>query len=145
MASAYQYSATDKWRNVRILFAFLSFLLRTYSLATQLVSSKKVERRNSIFPSRLSTSSHKGECKVRHRITKGKLCCQAGESVVSLGELWSHSNKTAIFQWKDLCYVIKIKQKTRLILDPECPTVRTVHVLRCVLYCPVRKLVLFVL
>lgn len=116
LASAYQYYASNRWRNVGIVIAFAVFLLGTYLAATEYISAKKSKGEVLVFqrghiPRALKEKNHDEES------------TDAGRGA-SLAQTQSYTEatdiilkQTAIFSWKDVCYDIKIKNEERRILD----------------------------
>jgi pleiotropic drug resistance (PDR) family protein len=114
--STYRYYASHRWRNFGILIAFLVGLLCTYLVAAELVSAKKskgevlVFRRGhkAVSAKRLPDDAEAGSR--GHPITAANdHKAQEVSSVIQ--------RQTAIFQWKDVCYDIKIKGEERRLLD----------------------------
>ncbi|KAF1997403.1 putative multidrug resistance ABC transporter [Amniculicola lignicola CBS 123094] len=111
--SAYNYTHGHKWRNLGIMFVFMFGLMAVYLAATEFITAKK----------------SKGEVLVFRR---GHKILKAGKSTDDLensptgnpGLVTTESNalamierQTAIFQWQNVCYDIKIKSEERRILD----------------------------
>lgn len=115
--SSYQYYHAHKWRNVGILFAFLFFFMITYLTAAEFITAKKskgevlVYRRGHVPAAVAKTSADDSEA------AGGK----PGDLKRAEGEDQDFSNviqkQTAIFQWHNVCYDIKIKKEPRRILD----------------------------
>lgn len=115
--SLYNYHASHRWRNFGILIAFLFGFLCSYLVAAEFVTAKK----------------SKGEILVFRRghipaAAKQKLAGDAesgngNQVVVEKREVRTQDisdviqRQTAIFQWKNVCYDIKIKGEERRILD----------------------------
>jgi len=115
MNSAFEYYHSHKWRNFGILIVFLLGLMASYLIAAELVSAKKskgellVFRRGHIPTALAKTTPDDAEA--------------AGEKQGALTERGLHpisskiQKQTAIFQWRNVCYDIKIKKEPRRILD----------------------------
>ncbi|KAL4867801.1 hypothetical protein BDV12DRAFT_170614 [Aspergillus spectabilis] len=111
--SAYDYNASHKWRNIGIIFAFMFVLGAIYLVATDFITEKKPKGEILVFP-----RGHKA-------LKKGK----SGDDLEGAGgrsitlensdpdDLAMIERQTAIFQWKDVCFDIKIGKENRRILD----------------------------
>jgi ATP-binding cassette, subfamily G (WHITE), member 2, PDR len=115
--SAFEYHHSHKWRNVGIVFAFMFFLMCTYLIATELITSKKSKGEVLVFrrghtPASLKEKSHDEE--TTDAGANGAALARK-ESFVEASEVIQ--KQTAIFSWKDVCYDIKIKGEPRRILD----------------------------
>lgn len=114
---SYQYYDSNKWRNFGILWVFLIGLMVCYLVAAELVSAKKskgeilVFRRGHIPASLLQKSTDDTEANLTRE--KTGLDRQATQDQA----LNIIQRQEAIFQWRDVCYDIKIKSETRRILD----------------------------
>jgi ATP-binding cassette subfamily G (WHITE) protein 2 (PDR) len=112
--SSYGYVASHKWRNVGILFAFMFILMGIYLVATEFVSAKKSKgevlvfrRGHKILKKSKSEEDLEGGA-VGRRLALEKTQSEAMAII---------EPQTAIFQWKDVCYDIKIGKEPRRILD----------------------------
>jgi ATP-binding cassette subfamily G (WHITE) protein 2 (PDR) len=115
IGTAYQYVHSHKWRNLGILFVFMFGLMAVYLAATEFITEKK----------------SKGEVLVFRRGHKGLETRKSSEDMesgstgrpVAAAKTDSDDNiaiierQTAIFQWSDVCYDIKIGKEPRRILD----------------------------
>ena len=116
IGSNYQYYAYNKWRDFGILVAFAVGLGIAYLVATELVQSKKSKGEVLLF--------RRGQKPAALKDKKGDI--EATDTAAGAG-LETTMNKqdvsaiiqkqTAIFQWKDVCFDIKIKGEPRRILD----------------------------
>jgi ATP-binding cassette subfamily G (WHITE) protein 2 (PDR) len=110
--SAYNYQASHKWRNFGILWVFMLGLMMVYLVATEFISSAKskgevlVFRRGHTIPKSASTDD------LENAPTGRNAAVQNDSDEIAIIE-----RQTAIFQWKDVCYDIKIKGEERRILD----------------------------
>jgi ABC-type lipoprotein export system ATPase subunit len=111
--SAYSYTASHKWRNIGVIFAYMFLLGAVYLVATDFITEKKPKGEILVFP-----RGHKA-------LKKGKpdedLEGGSGRSVIvektGSDGLAMIERQTAIFQWKDVCFDIKIGKENRRILD----------------------------
>ncbi|OAL21411.1 hypothetical protein AYO20_11376 [Fonsecaea nubica] len=119
---SYKYFASHKWRNIGILFAFTIGLCVVYLVATETVSAKKSKGEVLLFrrghkPAFLKEQASDMETggsdpnlvALERRQTKDEQLTRQVTAVIQ--------KQTAIFQWKDVCYDIKIKGQPRRILD----------------------------
>ncbi|OAG41545.1 hypothetical protein AYO21_04247 [Fonsecaea monophora] len=119
---SYKYFASHKWRNIGILFAFTIGLCIVYLVATETVSAKKSKGEVLLFrrghkPAFLKEQASDMETggsdpnlvALERRQTKDEQLTRQVTAVIQ--------KQTAIFQWKDVCYDIKIKGQPRRILD----------------------------
>lgn len=116
--SQYAYYASNKWRNVGIIFAFMIFLMFCYLAATELISGKKSKGEVLVFrrghtPSSLKQHPHDVET-VDDGAADGAALAKK-ESYTEASDIIQ--KQTAIFSWRDVCYDIKIKSEERRILD----------------------------
>lgn len=119
--SSYQYYASNKWRDIGILFAFMVGLLLAYLAATETISAKKSKGEVLLFrrghkPAFLKEPAPDAEAgntdqaiALERKQTKDEELARHVSAVIQ--------KQTAIFQWKDVCYDIKIKGQPRRILD----------------------------
>jgi ABC-type multidrug transport system ATPase subunit len=113
--SAFQYTHAHKWRNIGILFVFVFGLMALYLGATELVSSKKSKGEVLVF--------RRGHKLIKKSKSTDDLESAPTGRPVSPGKSENSDNiaiierQTAIFQWSDVCYDIKIKGQPRRILD----------------------------
>lgn len=108
--TAYAYSNDNLWRNLGIVIAFMIFFMFVYLTATEYITEE----------------ASKGEVLLFRRGRQPK--AQAPDSETTADATYRAEEKgegsganiqrqTAIFQWQDLCYDIKIKAEERRILD----------------------------
>jgi ATP-binding cassette subfamily G (WHITE) protein 2 (PDR) len=114
ISSAFDYQASHKWRNFGILWAFMFALMFIYLAATEYITAKKskgevlVFRRGHRLPSPKSRSTEDLEAAPAGR----NVAVQNDSDNIAIIE-----RQTAIFQWRNVCYDIKIKKEDRRILD----------------------------
>ena len=119
---SYQYYASHKWRNIGIIFAFMIGLCAMYLIATETVTAKKSKGEVLLFrrghvPAYLNgkasdTESQNSDPNLAALTRKQTMDEELTRQVSAVIQ-----RQTAIFQWKDVCYDIKIKGKPRRILD----------------------------
>ena len=123
--SAYYYAASHRWRNFGILFAFMIFFTTIYLVATEYIQGEKskgevlvfrrghvppeLEEENKAKPNDEESANEKVAGSVPPRKHKTHEEATAATDILE--------RQTAIFQWQDVCYDIKIKKETRRILD----------------------------
>ncbi|EON95863.1 putative abc drug exporter protein [Phaeoacremonium minimum UCRPA7] len=113
ISSAYGYTASHKWRNIGVIFAYMFLLGAVYLVATDFITEKKPKGEILVFP-----RGHKALKKSRaiDDLEDGKERNVAMEQTET-GDLAMIERQTAIFQWKDVCFDIKIGKENRRILD----------------------------
>jgi len=113
--TAYQYYHGNKWRDWGILVAFIIFFMGTYLIASEYISGQKSKGEVLLF--------QRGELK---RMEKEKRNPDIEEGLGAKATTIKTSEardvsmipkQTAIFQWEDMVYDIKIKGESRRILD----------------------------
>ncbi|KAI8935400.1 hypothetical protein NX059_007981 [Plenodomus lindquistii] len=113
--SAFEYKHEYKWRNWGILWGFLIGLMLVYLVATEYITAKKskgevlVFRRGHVVPGAKSQSTEDLEAAAPGRSVNAQ-----NDSSDNLAMI---ERQTAIFQWRNVCYDIKIKKEERRILD----------------------------
>ncbi|KAF2866968.1 putative multidrug resistance ABC transporter [Massariosphaeria phaeospora] len=114
IASAFEYYNSNKWRNLGIMFAFMFGLMALYLVATEFITAKKSKGEVLVF--------RRGHKALKSSKSSDDLeSAPAGRNVVAdkthSDDIAIIERQTAIFQWKDVCYDIKIKGEPRRILD----------------------------
>lgn len=114
LRTSFQYYNSHKWRNLGIIFGFMIFFMTTHLLATEYISESKSKGEVLIFR-RGHTPPKRSEDDVELVERVG----QADKTEDSSGKEVTASiqKQTAVFQWQDVCYDIKIKKEERRILD----------------------------
>jgi len=113
--SAFSYEAKNKWRNFGILWAFCFALMMIYLVATEFITAAKskgevlVFRRGHKVPGPKSQSTDDLES-----IPAGRNVAVQKDSSDNIAII---ERQTAIFQWRNVCYDIRIKKEHRRILD----------------------------
>ncbi|KAF3483216.1 multidrug resistance ABC transporter [Arthroderma uncinatum] len=110
---AYSYTASNKWRNVGVIFAYMFLFMIVYLIAAEKVTEKKPKGEILVF--------RRGHKALKKSKSEEDLEGGSGRSVVleknRSDELAIIERQTAIVQWKDVCYDIKIGKEDRRILD----------------------------
>ncbi|MCJ1478445.1 hypothetical protein MMC13_007125 [Lambiella insularis] len=114
--TTFQYYASHKWRNLAIIIAIMMFLMTTYLVASEYISAKKSKGEVLLFqrghtPAAL-TKTTPDDTEAAN--TNEKTMAESRMSKVISAVI---QKQTAIFQWHDVCYDIKIKGENRRILD----------------------------
>lgn len=116
IASSYQYYASHRWRNFGILIAFMVGLMLMYLAAAEKVSAKKSKGEVLVFRrGHIPANRTKPKSDAEAADTAEPAVIQKQMSVEEVSNVIQR--QTAIFQWKDVCYDIKIKGEDRRILD----------------------------
>ncbi|KAL1851111.1 Multidrug resistance protein [Paecilomyces lecythidis] len=111
--SSYRYSKSHRWRNFGILWAFLIFFFATYLAATEYIQAKKSKGEVLVFQRGHIPAAMKQSSSDDPEAASSKPRQAQNEE-----ESWGAIQKqTAIFQWRNVCYDIKIKGEPRRILD----------------------------
>ena len=115
--TSFAYYASHRWRNFGIIIAFTVFFMFCYLVSAELVSSKKSKGEVLVFrrghtPATLTktTPDDAEAAGAGHAVPTEKQSDSQNISNVI-------QKQTAIFQWHDVCYDIKIKTEERRILD----------------------------
>ncbi|KAH8423667.1 pleiotropic drug resistance family ABC transporter [Aspergillus melleus] len=106
--TTYQYTRSHLWRNLAIMIGFMVFFMFVYLLATELVSEAMSKGEVLIF--------RRGHQPKNTQDSETPLDTGYKEDSPKEGSA-NIQRQTAIFQWQDLCYDIKIKGEPRRILD----------------------------
>ena len=118
IAESYQYYPDHRWRNFGILIAFMIGLMGVYLSASEFISSKKSKGEILVFrrghaPAAVTKNNpddvEAGGAGESNSIAQTRTKDQHASDVIQ--------KQTAIFQWHDVCYDIKIKSEDRRILD----------------------------
>ena len=111
--SSYGYTALHKWRNIGIIFVLMFVLMSVYLIATEFITEKKSKGEVLVF-----RRGHKAlkKSKLEEDLEGGSGRGIAVEKTQS-DDIAIIERQTAIFQWKDVCYDIKIGKEHRRILD----------------------------
>ncbi|ETN41430.1 uncharacterized protein HMPREF1541_03366 [Cyphellophora europaea CBS 101466] len=116
IGSLYRYTSSHRWRNFGILWVFLIGLMCCYLAAAEVVSAKKskgevlVFRRGHIPPAAKAMINDDESGSGNNVVTeKQEVRKQDISNLIQ--------KQTAIFQWSNVCYDIKIKKEERRILD----------------------------
>ena len=118
LARNYQYYYSHLWRNLGIIFGFTIFFMAIYLLATEFIKESKsrgevlIFRRGEKRPEPVRDTGADDSEMSRQSTMAEKTFDDGGSSEVANIE-----KQTAIFQWQDVCYDIKIKGKPRRLLD----------------------------
>ncbi|CAG8139031.1 unnamed protein product [Penicillium olsonii] len=110
LATAYNYTNDHLWRNLGIVFAFMIFFMFVYLTATEYISEAASKGEVLLFRRGNQPKATKGDAE-----TTPDSAYRADETAERAGA--NIQRQTAIFQWQDLCYDIKIKSEERRILD----------------------------
>lgn len=113
ISSAYGYTASHKWRNIGVIFAYMFLLGAVYLVATDFITEKKSKGEILVFP-----RGHKALKKAKtvddleSGIERNATLDQSASDNLAMIE-----RQTSVIQWKDVCFDIKIGKENRRILD----------------------------
>lgn len=112
--SQYGYYASHRWRNFGILIVFMIGLMCAYLAATEYISAKKSKGEVLVFPRGHLPAALKEKTSDIESADMGSraVTSQSHQNVSDVIQ-----KQTAIFQWHNVCYDIKIKNEERRILD----------------------------
>lgn len=114
--SGYQYYASHKWRNFGIIIAFMIGLMVTYLVSAEFVSAKKSKGEVLVFPRGQKPASLKESARDAEAGNTGRpVTAEKGDQMQPISSIIQ--KQTAIFQWRDVCYDIKVKGGERRLLD----------------------------
>lgn len=113
IGSAYRYYNSHKWRNFGILWVFLIGLMFIYLAATEVITAKKSKGEVLVF--------RRGHKSLKSKPADDLESAPPGRNVAAAkdnsDDIAIIERQTAIFQWRNVCYDIKIKKEDRRILD----------------------------
>ncbi|KAJ5376094.1 CDR ABC transporter [Penicillium cosmopolitanum] len=110
---SYQYSKAHLWRNFGILVAFMVFFMATYLIGTEYISESKSKGEVLLF-----RQGHQPKYVGGEPDAESSPMPNTNEKTDETNpESPAIQRQTAIFQWEDVCYDIKIKGEPRRILD----------------------------
>lgn len=112
---AFNFKESNKWKNLCIMFPYIIVLCAMHLAATEFITERKSKGEVLLFrrghaPSQLKekTSDIEGG---------GNAVTKVEKSSTNVNVAAVIKKQTAIFQWEDVCYDIKIKGEPRRILD----------------------------
>ncbi|KAJ5813395.1 uncharacterized protein N7503_000145 [Penicillium pulvis] len=108
--TAYAYTNDHLWRNLGIVIAFMIFFMFVYLIATEYITEAASKGEVLLFRRGIQPKAQAGDAE-----TTADATYRAEEKAE--GTEANIQRQTAIFQWQDLCYDIKIKTEERRILD----------------------------
>ncbi|KAL3468943.1 ABC-2 type transporter-domain-containing protein [Aspergillus californicus] len=113
IASAYGYHVEHKWRNIGVIFAYMFLLCGVYLVGADFITEKKPKGEILVFP--------RGHRALKKGKTGDDVEGSSDRSVTveknDPDNLAMIERQTAIFQWKDVCFNVKIGKEDRRILD----------------------------
>lgn len=114
--TTYQYYASHKWRNFGLLLVFMVGLMTMYLVAAELVSAKKSKGEVLVFRRGYKPAALKDGPQDAESGTTGRaLRAEKNNDLQPISSIIQ--KQTAIFQWKNVCYDIKVKGGERRLLD----------------------------
>ncbi len=117
IASAFDYSASHKWRNIAVVLAFTAFFMATYLGATESISAKKSKGEVLIFRRGHTPFGAKARYPTDVESVEHFDNLYQQKQMRGSDEPIAIQRQTAIFQWRDVCYDVKVKGESRRILD----------------------------
>ncbi|OQE05671.1 hypothetical protein PENFLA_c231G01184, partial [Penicillium flavigenum] len=110
LETAYAYTNDHLWRNLGIVIAFMIFFMFVYLIATEYITEQASKGEVLLF-----RRGRQPKAQASDSETTADATYRAEENAE--GTKANIQKQTAIFQWQDLCYDIKIKNEERRILD----------------------------
>ncbi|OGE47287.1 hypothetical protein PENARI_c051G08975 [Penicillium arizonense] len=110
LETAYAYTNDHLWRNLGIVIAFMVFFMFVYLIATEYITEAASKGEVLLF-----RRGRQPKAQASDSETTADATYRAEENAEGAGA--NIQRQTAIFQWQDLCYDIKIKNEERRILD----------------------------
>ncbi|KAH3918759.1 hypothetical protein HBI56_024090 [Parastagonospora nodorum] len=114
IGTSFNYKPSHKWRNYGILWAFCIILMCAYLFATEYITAAKSKGEVLVFRRGRHTPKSKSTDDLEGAATGRAVSTQYDNSDDNIAII---ERQTAIFQWEDVCYDIKIKKQDRRILD----------------------------
>ncbi|KUJ24542.1 uncharacterized protein LY89DRAFT_776636 [Mollisia scopiformis] len=114
--SAYSYYHSHKWRNVAIILAMAIINHLAYFISSEYVTAKKSKGEVLVFRRGFLPDSAKPGSDVEKALSIPVAVAEKSKSSFSINER-SFQNFKSVFHWRNVCYDIKIKGKSRRILD----------------------------
>jgi len=115
--SAYRYYHSHKWRNVGILLVMVIFNHVVYLLGTEYVTAKKSKGEVLVFRRGFIPKSATHGSDIETCLPGPASAVLEKHAGYESSQVCSFKGSTGVFHWSNVCYDIKIKGKTRRILD----------------------------
>lgn len=109
IVKSFEYSPSHIWRNLGIIFAFLVFFSATYFYTAENIQAQQSSGEILIFQKGHKALKHRGD--EENSYDPYNNGAESSDGKIALQE------QKGIFQWKDVCYDIKIKGEPRRLLD----------------------------
>ena len=108
--SSFEYYASHKWRNFGLLIVFMLGLMVMYLAAAEFITAKKSKGEVLVFRrGQMPTALKEHPNDIENGGSEKKAQRQEAEAAIE--------KQTAVFQWRDVVFDIKIKGEERRILD----------------------------
>lgn len=109
LVKSFKYEPSHIWRNLGIIIAFLCFFTVTYMYTAENIQAQQSKGEILIF--------QKGHKTLKNKFDEESDYVPGAEQDNSDGSKVNLQKQEGIFQWKDVCYDIKIKGEPRRLLD----------------------------
>ncbi|KAF5093006.1 hypothetical protein D0Z03_002595 [Geotrichum reessii] len=109
LIKSFEYYPSHIWRNFGIIIAFLVFFTCTYMYTAETIQAQQSKGEILIF--------QKGHKALKNKFDEESDFVPGGDQDNSDGSNVKLQKQEGIFQWKDVCYDIKIKDEPRRLLD----------------------------
>lgn len=111
----YGFVNNHRWRNFGIVVAITIFLLVIHLIAVEVIWSERSKGEILVFPRQVLKKRSKGGGDVEKVPSAKRVTTQQRDTQKT--EVMGIKKQTSIFHWQDVCYSVKIKDETRMILD----------------------------
>ncbi|KAK7421173.1 Multidrug resistance protein [Neonectria punicea] len=109
---AYGFINSHRWRNFSVMIAFMMLFMGLHLVATEYIASERSKGEILVFTRKSLKGPRKGT-----NDTEAGNSRNAQPNGDDSGNVSDVEKQTSIFHWKDVCYEVKIKGETRVILD----------------------------
>jgi hypothetical protein len=113
--TAFSYSISNKWRNFGIIVAMTFALYALQLWMSEVVASERSKGEVLVFRRRKMPVDHASDTTIDEEKGNPHLTMSSESSEADASSMIQKSS--SIFHWEDVCYQVKIKDETRVILD----------------------------
>ncbi|RGP63280.1 atpase [Fusarium longipes] len=113
--SAYGHVGSHKWRNFAVVVAFTALFMGLHLIATETIASERSKGEVLVFTRKEIKKHIRKALGDEEAVSVGDIQLASSNEVAE--EVTDVEEQTSVFHWKNVCYDVKIKGKTRRILD----------------------------
>lgn len=121
LLETYAYEDSNRWRNLLIMIIFVVGLCITYLAASEWIGAKPSRGEILLFRKATSKQSFEGKkdpaSDIEADISTSALRLKHKFGDTEVQSTATVVKQTSVFQWSDICYDIKVKGKSRRLLD----------------------------